>query len=116
MTHYTDLLINDNDIAADVAGMPRRVSGYRSIAQDIKHMILELGLLVPLIAERSDERWQMQMNAITEHVENDTRIIAGTVSVTRTDLKTLTICAQTHLRDTVSLALTIDKFYDYNIF
>lgn len=116
MTYDIDLFIHENDIVTDVAGMPKKVSGHASIAQDMKHMILEEGLLVPLIAERSDERWQMQMNTITEHVEQDIRIIAGTVSITRTDTTTLTVHAQTHLRDTVSLALTIDQFYDNNLF
>ena len=80
---YIDILITDRDIALDVAGMPENVDDRASIAQDIKHMIMESGVLVDLIAERSPMKWASNMTQLETMVEDDIRIIPGSVILDR---------------------------------
>ena len=80
---FVDLLITDRDITLDVAGMPGYVEDRASIAQDIKHMIIESGILVELIAERSPMKWASNMTRLERMVENDIRIIPGSIILER---------------------------------
>ncbi|WP_226537786.1 DUF2590 family protein, partial [Avibacterium paragallinarum] len=50
---YFDLLIKNEDLTLDSGGLPILCYNQQSIAQDIKHAILESGLATQLIAERS---------------------------------------------------------------
>ena len=50
---YLDLLITGEDITLDSGNQPLICDNRISIAQDIKHAILESGLATQLIAERS---------------------------------------------------------------
>ncbi|WP_020411010.1 DUF2590 family protein [Hahella ganghwensis] len=95
MGDYIDLYIVDNDLALDAIGVPQEVDGRASIAQDIKHMIRESGLLVELIGERNGEKVALNLSRIETRVENDTRIKPGTAKVTRTDTETFLITAKT---------------------
>lgn len=92
---YTDLLITDDQITLDSFGLPVLISGRASIAQDIKHMIRETGLLVEVIGERHPENVQRKMNQLERHIEDDTRIKPGTAKITRTDVETFFITAKT---------------------
>ena len=80
---WTDIKITDRDIDLDVAGIPLRVDNRASIAQDIKHMIMASGLLIELIAERSTHKWAENTVELESLVEEDTRIIPGTVLIVR---------------------------------
>jgi hypothetical protein len=92
---YTDLLIEGDGIALDAFGFPRLINGRASIAQDIKHMIRETGLLIEMIGERHAEKVQRKMIQIERYVEDDERITPGTAKVTRTDNETFFITAKT---------------------
>lgn len=92
---YVDLLITGDGIDLDDFGFPRLISGRASIAQDIKHMIRETGLLVEMIGERRREKVQRKMVQIERHVEDDVRIKPGTAKVTRVDNDTFFITAKT---------------------
>lgn len=81
-THHVDILIVDDDIALDLAGNPQYVDKTASIGQDIKHMIRESGYLTEMLAERDSERRQMCIQHIIIRVEEDTRIVPGTVNMT----------------------------------
>lgn len=75
---YRDLLIDNGDIVLDAGQNPVITTDRVVIAQDIKHAILESGLAVKLVAERSpteisDVEYQIIMLA-----EDDLRIIPGT--------------------------------------
>lgn len=95
MSDYFDLLIVSDGIALDEFGLPLSVDGRASIAQDIKHMIRESGLLVEIVAERNRERIKRNMVRIEQRVENDLRIRPGTARVTRVDNDTFMLTAKT---------------------
>lgn len=78
MALYLDLLITDDDLVLDPAGVPLTVYGRDSIAQDIVHMIRDSGILLEMIAERSKPLRKRKMNEITLMVDADTRIVPGT--------------------------------------
>ncbi|MBL4761397.1 MAG: DUF2590 family protein [Gammaproteobacteria bacterium] len=93
--NYVDLLVVDDDLILDGIGVPGEVGGRASIAQDIKHMIRETGLLVELIGERSTTKVAVNMNRIEIKIENDLRIKPGTARVIRTDIGTFFMTAKT---------------------
>lgn len=78
---YIDIKIEDDDLATDVDGLPLFVSDQDSIIQDIKHMIRESGYLISLVAERSPESRQMWIQNIILLIEDDERIIPGSVQM-----------------------------------
>ncbi len=92
---YVDLLIDGDSIVLDQVGNPVLISGRESIAQDIKHMIRESGLLVELIGQRSSERVQLNLVRLENLVEDDIRIKPGTASITQTDTNTFWVQAKT---------------------
>lgn len=95
MADYLDLLISGDAVALDGFGLPLLIDGRASIAQDIKHMIRETGLLIEMVAERNPEKVKRNMVRIERHVEDDTRIRPGTARVTRVDNNTFYLTAQT---------------------
>lgn len=95
MTDYFDLLIAADSIVIDQFGLPLSVDGRVSIAQDIKHMIRESGLLVEMIGERSNEKVRRNMVRIEQFVENDERIRPGTALVIRQSNEEFLLTAKT---------------------
>lgn len=95
MAEYYDLLIDGDSIVLDDFGLPVGVEGRASIAQDIKHMIRETGLLVQMIGERSAEKIKRGMVKIEQHIEDDERIRPGTARMIRLDNETFLVTAKT---------------------
>lgn len=92
---YVDLLVTDDDLTLAVSTEPALVSDRASIAQDIKHLVRESGLLVVMLAERSADKVAVNMRRIETLVENDLRIKPGTARVRRADASTIFITAHT---------------------
>jgi hypothetical protein len=73
-----DILISDEDLQLDE---PRRnlitLTKGDVIAQDVKHRIIESGLLPLLLQERSPAKVDNVLNLMIIEVENDMRVIAG---------------------------------------
>lgn len=92
---YQDLLIVDNDLALDAIGVPLGISDRASIAQDIQHLIRDSGLLVDLIGERDSEKVQLQLVRLETLVEEDTRLVPGSVQIRRIDTASFLVQAQT---------------------
>lgn len=80
MNKHIDILIENDDIALDEHGIPIMVNNQLSIIQDIKHTIRESGLLPQLIAERSREKRGLIEKKIEILVEEDDRLIPGTIT------------------------------------
>lgn len=95
MADYFDLLIAADSIVLDEFGLPLSVEGRVSIAQDIKHMIRESGLLVEMVGERSTEKVKRNMVRIEQLIENDLRIRPGTATVTRASNEVFWLTAKT---------------------
>lgn len=83
MNKYQDLLIIDRDVELDENNNPRFIDGRESIAQDIKHMLMELNLFVELIGNRDPEKERQVINRVTLLVDADLRIVAGTSKVVK---------------------------------
>lgn len=81
MAKYTDLLIQDDGIAADAMGMPILIYDRAVINQDIRHMIRESGLVEQLIAERSLKQQLLIFKKIRMLVEEDWRIVPGSSEI-----------------------------------
>ncbi len=102
---YTDLKITDDDISLDQGGQPNKVTDLASIAQDIKHMIRESGLLVEIIGNRDESAKAANLVQIIINVEDDERIIPGTCEIEETALGTFYLTAETVEYGTVSATL-----------
>ncbi|MCT8824382.1 DUF2590 family protein [Glaesserella parasuis] len=92
---YIDLLITNENISLDVGNMPRLCDNRVSIAQDIKHALLESGLVTALIAERSTLARKDIILQMTLLIEDDERLIPGTIRITEQSLERLFITAET---------------------
>ncbi|WP_075321157.1 DUF2590 family protein [Histophilus somni] len=78
---YIDLWIEGEDLSLDSGKQPILCDNRLSIAQDIKHALLESGLVTALIGERSsvlrsDIFLQMQLL-----IEEDIRLVPGTIQI-----------------------------------
>lgn len=102
---YFDLLIASDGIVLDAFGLPLSISGRASIAQDIKHMVRESGLLVEMIGQRASEKVNRNMVRIEQLIENDLRLVPGTARVTRTDDGEFFITARTMQYGDIELSL-----------
>ena len=81
MSEYVDLLIAGNDLVLDPSNQPLLIDDRASIAQDIAHMIRESGLLVTLVAERDPLRRRDCLQQLELRVEDDVRLVPGTVQI-----------------------------------
>ncbi len=96
---WQDILITDRDITLDAAGLPEMVTERPTISQDIVHMIMESGLLIDLVGERSMSRWTDNMNQVEVLIEDDTRIIPGTVQIDWSNPEKIHLYAKSVLGD-----------------
>jgi len=81
-----DLNIVNGDLSLDEALTPVQLTKTQVICQDIKHRILESGLLAQLVG---------LLTEIELVVEQDERLIPGTIEVFRTAQGQLSVKAQT---------------------
>lgn len=93
---YIDLLITGRDFTLNSGNEPVLCDNRVSIAQDCVHAIIESGLATQLVGERSptlraDLRNQMEML-----VEDDERIVPGTVRVNEESQVKLWVTADTY--------------------
>ena len=92
---YQDLLIVNGDLVLDAGRNPEVIQDRAVIAQDIKHAILESQLEVMMIAERSQSKKADIRTQIELLVEEDVRLVPGTVRIEEPRHGTLYIFAQT---------------------
>lgn len=109
MNQWRDILITDRDITLDPAGMPEFVVQRPSITQDIAHMILESGILIELVGERSTIKWADNMTRLESMVEDDVRIVPGTVIIDWSNRERIYIVARSTIieGDTENVQLTM---------
>ncbi|ACR69442.1 DUF2590 domain-containing protein [Edwardsiella ictaluri] len=79
---YIDLLITDRNFTLNSGREPVLCDNLRSIAQDCQHAIIESGLATRMLAEKSPTLRADLMMQMMLLVEDDDRIVPGTVSVT----------------------------------
>ena len=78
-----DLNIIDNDIALDGFAVPSQLTNSDVIAQDVKHRIIESRKLTELIGLRNKNIVAKVLTEIELIVEQDERLIPGTIKVTK---------------------------------
>lgn len=76
---YQDILIEKGDVVLDAGRNPVMIQDRAVIAQDIKHAIIGSHLAVDLIAERSPSKKADIRTQLELLVEEDVRLVPGTV-------------------------------------
>lgn len=92
---YTDLNIQNDDFVLDVGGNPLLLTDRDVIAQDLVHMIRELGFLPPLVGNRNKDLIEKTMVEISIAIDNDERIVPGSTKVEHVELGRFYINAET---------------------
>ncbi|EBX5199793.1 DUF2590 family protein [Salmonella enterica] len=99
---YIDLLIENGDFSLNAGNEPELCNNRKSIGQDIIHSIIESGLATQLIAERSPTLRADIFTQLELLVENDERIVPGTVEISEESQKRLWVTASTYDFGTLS--------------
>lgn len=90
-----DLNIIDNDIALDSFAVPSQLTNSDVIAQDVKHRIIESGKVTELIGLRNKNIVAKTLTEIELIVEQDERLVPGTIKVTKQLTGEINVTAQT---------------------
>lgn len=106
MADYVDILITDDDLTLDVGGEPKLIYDADCITQDIKHLIRDSGLMVEIIGQRNEVDVRANLQTLMLMIEEDVRLVPGTVVITRTDTETFYITATTYKYGAVNLQVT----------
>ncbi|MCP9267845.1 DUF2590 family protein [Xenorhabdus sp. XENO-1] len=93
---YIDLLITGGSFTLNSGNEPRFCHNRISIGQDCVHAIMESGLATELVAERSPTLRADIRTQIEILVEDDDRIIPGTVIINEESSTQLWITAETY--------------------
>ena len=101
-----DLLIPHDDFVLNTGNEPVLCNNRQSIGQDVIHSIIESGLATELIAERSPTLRGDIFTRMELLIEDDERLIPGTVSITEETLSRLWVTADTY--DFGPLSLRVD--------
>jgi hypothetical protein len=92
---YVDLLITNDDLTLDSGGEPLLIFDRDCIEQDIKHLIRESGLIVLCIGERDPAKRAQAQQDLQILIEDDERLIPGTVQIIEQTIEQYLIVAQT---------------------
>ncbi|AJA96388.1 DUF2590 family protein [Klebsiella variicola] len=103
---YIDLLIEGDDFVLNTGSEPVLCNNRQSVGQDVVHSIIESGLATELIAERSPTLRADIFTRMELLIEDDERLIPGTVSITDETLSRLWVTADTY--DFGPLSLRVD--------
>ncbi len=103
---YVDILITDNDLTLDVGGEPQLIYDADCITQDIKHLIRDSGLMVEIIGQRNDVSVRANLQTLVLMIEEDDRLVPGTIAITRTDTETFFVTATTYKYGAINLQVT----------
>ncbi|MFZ2405540.1 MAG: DUF2590 family protein [Methylobacter sp.] len=100
---YIDLLITDNDLSLGPGNEPALLGDRDSIIQDTKHLIRDCGLLSACIGERDNAKVSLLMQKLALKIEDDLRLVPGTIKITRQDTELFFITADTYKFGKISL-------------
>lgn len=93
---YIDLLIENGNFVLNTGKEPVLCNNRKSIGQDIIHSILESGLATQLVGERSPTLRADIFTQLELLIEEDERIVPGTVDVSEESQKRLWVTASTY--------------------
>jgi len=93
---FIDLLIQNGDFVLNTGNEPELCNNRKSIGQDVIHSIIESGLATQLIGERSPTLRADIFTRMELLIEDDERIVPGTVEISEESQKRLWITASTY--------------------
>lgn len=93
---YIDIKVIDGGWQMDAGQQPQKCSDLYSIAQDVKHDIMESGLARKLIAERNPVLRADVLVQIEQKAESDARIIPGTAVAKESTAGVILLTAQAY--------------------
>lgn len=97
--HYIDIKVIDGGWDMDAGQQPTKCSDLYSIAQDVKHSIMESGLARLLVGERNPVLRADVLVQIEQLAEQDVRIIPGTATVTEAQAGDILLTADAYEYD-----------------
>ena len=106
MADYIDLLFTDDDLTLDVAGEPVLIFDRDCITQDIKHLIRDSGLMLQIIGQRDVVTVEVLLQELTLLIEEDQRLVPGTIEIETTTLGVFFITAQTYKFGPINVQVT----------
>lgn len=96
LAKYSDLFINNGALALDTMPQPELINTRSSIAQDVKHLIMESGLVTKLLAQRSAALRNDVYTELELLIETDTRLVPGSIKINPTAEARILITATTY--------------------
>lgn len=106
MSLYRDLYITDDgNFTLGPGNEPVLCDDRVSIAQDVKHAIIESGLATELVAERAPGMRADVLTRIELLVESDDRLVPGTILITEETQERLYLTADTYDFGPISLGV-----------
>ena len=105
---YQDVLIENGDVVLDAGRNPVLIQDRAVIAQDIKHAIIESNVAIHLIAERSPAKKADARTQLELLVEEDVRLVPGTVRIEEVSDGQLYIFAETVQFGRVTTEVQVD--------
>jgi hypothetical protein len=103
---YIDLRITDNDLTLNTGKEPVLLGDRDSIIQDTQHLIRDCGLLSACIGERDNAKVALLMQQLELKIEDDLRLVPGTIKITRQDTELFFITADTVKFGKISLQVS----------
>ncbi|WP_028115880.1 DUF2590 family protein [Ferrimonas senticii] len=103
---FVDLLIADGGLMLDDGQQPLQVDGTPSIGQDIRHTIMESGLARKLLGNRSQAERADVLTEIELLVEQDARLVSGSIWIEEQAHDRYLLTAQTQHGDGLNLEIT----------
>ncbi|WP_067042851.1 DUF2590 family protein [Moritella sp. JT01] len=101
---HVDLNIVDGDFVFNSSLSAGKLSAAKVIGQDVKHRIIESGLLVKLVKQRNINGIAPVLTDLELEVEQDDRLKPGTILISYNSDKTLSIEAETKQYGTMKWA------------
>jgi len=92
---YIDWRIINGDLDIGPDFEPILLANKDSVVQDLKHMIRESGLLWRCIAERDGIKVRALLDQLVLLIEEDIRLVPGTIKIDRTDTNIFFILGDT---------------------
>lgn len=92
--NYIDIKVIEGGWSLDAGQQPEQASDLYSIAQDVKHRIMESGLARKLLAERNATLRADVLVQIEQAAEQDYRIIPGSAYANETNMGTIELKAK----------------------
>ncbi|MFT6986230.1 MAG: hypothetical protein ACJAT7_002053 [Psychromonas sp.] len=100
-----DIIVIDGGWHLDAGQQPTQCSDLVSIAQDIKHAIMESGLARELIGERNPSLREDVLVQIEQLAEQDVRLIPGTATVSEQSAGNIFLTADAYEFGTIEVTV-----------